>query len=175
MIILIIIACIIAVPLIAALFLSKDYAIERETVIDKPTEMVFSFVKLISNHTRFNKWMMADPKVRIEYSGTDGTVGFVSAWDSDVKRVGKGDQEITNVVTGQRIDIAIRFVKPFEGNAKSFIITESLPDGTTRVKWIFSGSRNYVTCIMHLIFNLPKVLGKDLQTSLGTLKIILEN
>jgi hypothetical protein len=34
---------------------------------------------------------MMDPNAKMEYKGTDGTVGFISAWDSKIKYVGKGE------------------------------------------------------------------------------------
>lgn len=174
MIILIIIACIIAIPFIAALFMSKGYRIEREIIIEKQKQEVFHYIKLLSNQVMFNKWMREDTHLNIKYHGTDGTKGFVAAWDSNLKRVGKGDQEITAVVDGQSIDITIRFIKPFEGNANSCLTTVALSDNQTLVRWAFTGYRNYVNRMMHLLFNLPNMLGKDLQESLNNLKHILE-
>ena len=37
---------------------------------------------------------MMDRNVKKSFKGTDGTVGFVAAWDSDNKKVGKGEQEV---------------------------------------------------------------------------------
>ncbi len=174
MTILIIIAIIIAIPLLAAAFMSNEYIIEREIVINKPKEEVFNHIKLLRNQSVYNKWLMVDPNVRMEYTGTDGTVGFVAAWDSDIKNVGKGTQEITFVIDGQRIDMSLHFIKPFEGHATTFLITEELPDGKTKILWVLTGLRNYPNKMMHLLFNLTKMLGKDLETSLNNLKTVLE-
>jgi hypothetical protein len=54
------------------------------------------------------------------------------------------------------------------------MITESSAGNQTRVKWIFDGLRNYPMKIMHLVLNLKKMLGRDLQTSLDNLKAVLE-
>ena len=44
-----------------------------------------------------------DPNIKTDFRGTDGTVGFISAWDSNnIKNVGKGEQEILNMVDGGR-------------------------------------------------------------------------
>jgi hypothetical protein len=37
---------------------------------------------------------MMDPDMKKTYRGTDGTVGFVSEWESNKKDVGTGEQEI---------------------------------------------------------------------------------
>ena len=88
------IACIIGILLITAIFIKKDYAIEREITISKPKQEVFSYVKLLKNQDNYSKWAMLDPKAKKQYKGTDGTVGFVYAWDSDNNKVGKGEEEI---------------------------------------------------------------------------------
>jgi uncharacterized protein YndB with AHSA1/START domain len=172
-IILIVVAALLLILLISAAFLKKDYIIEREITINKPVQVVFDYIKPLKNAVTYNKWVMMDPNLKREYSGTDGTVGFVSAWDSENKQVGKGEQEITKIKEGERIDYEIRFEKPFKGTSFAYLVTT--PAGNqTNVKWAFLGVRNYAMKIFHLILNLEKALGKDLSTSLTNLKNILE-
>jgi uncharacterized membrane protein len=173
-IILIIIAIIIALLLIAALFTANEYVIERDITINRPALEVFNYIKLLKNQADYNKWVMQDPHVKREYKGTDGTVGFVAAWDSDNKQVGKGEQEIIKITEGTSIDSEVRFIKPFEGKAQVSMTTEPLPGNQAKIKWVFSGIRNYPMKIMHLLLNLKKILGKDLETSLANLKRVLE-
>jgi hypothetical protein len=47
-----------------------------------------------------------------EFRGTDGTDGFVYAWDGN-KNAGSGEQEIKRITDGDRIDLEIRFARPF--------------------------------------------------------------
>jgi len=169
-----IIAILIAILLISAASLKKDYTIKREVVINKPKQEVFNFIRLLRNHSKFNKWTMMDPNMRMEYIGIDGTAGFVSAWDSDVKNVGKGEQEIKKVMDGERIDYNLRFIKPFEGKAGAFMTTESISDRQTRVNWAINGERNFLLKIMYIIMSMEKKLGDDLQTGLKNLKVVLE-
>ncbi|HEY1022377.1 MAG TPA: polyketide cyclase, partial [Flavisolibacter sp.] len=89
------IVALVAVLLLIALFVNKDYRVERSVSINKPKEQVFSFVKRAKNQDQFNKWIQADPQVKKTYRGEDGTVGFVYAWES--KEVGKGEQEISGI------------------------------------------------------------------------------
>lgn len=171
---LIIVLIIIAIPLVTAAFLSNDYAIEREVTINKPRAMVFDFVKLLKSGERYNKWVMADPGMKKEFRGTDGTVGAVYAWDSADKQVGKGEQEIIGMEEGQYVNCEIRFARPFVNTSYSDMILETVNGDQTRVKWVFKGLRNYSARIMHLLFNLQKMLGRDMQVSLINLKQHLE-
>jgi len=174
LVILIIVVLLVLILMIAAASLTADYVIEKEVVINKPKQEVFNFIKILRNQDKYNKWTMLDPNSKKEFRGTDGTVGFVYAWDSDNKQVGKGEQSIERIVDGERIDFGLHFIKPFEGNAKAVMITESVSNGGTRLKWIFSGIRNFPMKIMHLLLNLKKMLGRDLETSLANLKAYLE-
>ena len=107
--------------------------------------------------------------------GTDGTVGFVSAWDSELNQVGKGEQEIISLQEGRRVDYEIRFEKPFKNISYAYISTIGLSDSSTEVLWVFKGKRNLLMKLLHLVFNLPKTLGKDLSESLANLKRIMES
>lgn len=109
-----VIVILIAILLVVALFVSKEYSVEREVTINKPKGEVFTYVKNLKNQDRYNKWVMMDPKVKRDYRGSDGTVGFVATWDSDNSDVGKGEQEIKNITEGQRMDMEVRFEKPLK-------------------------------------------------------------
>jgi uncharacterized protein YndB with AHSA1/START domain len=174
MTIFIIVVIIIAIPLIMAATLSKDYMIEREVTINKPLNEVFNYVKFIRNSENWSKWVMMDPDSKKTFRGTDDTVGFAYGWDSDNKNVGQGEQEITVIKEGERIDYELRFIKPFENKSTAAITTESVSSYQTKVKWFFMGERGYVMKLMHFILRLEKMLGNDMNMSLNTLKSVLE-
>lgn len=173
-IILIIIAAILVFIIIAAAMASPEYVVEQEIVIERPKLTVFDYIKYSKNQNYYNKWWMIDPNARKEYIGTDGQPGFIMKWDSDNKQAGKGEQEITRVTDGLRIDYVIRFIKPFEGTSASHKETVVLAANQTKVIWVFSGERNFGMRIFHLLFNVKKMLGKDMLASLNNLKNILE-
>ncbi len=62
--------------LVAALFIKKDYAVEREITISKPKQEVFDYIKYLKNQDHYSVWNCLDPAIRKIYTGTDGTVGF---------------------------------------------------------------------------------------------------
>ena len=119
--VLIAIAILIAIPLILALFVKKEYTVEREVTINKPNRDVFNYVRYLKNQDNYNKWVQMDPNMKRQFRGKDGEVGFVYAWDGNDK-AGKGEQEIKNINEGERIDVEIRFVKPFESVATAPIV-----------------------------------------------------
>jgi uncharacterized protein YndB with AHSA1/START domain len=174
MTIFIIVLILLAIPFIGALFMDESYTIEREISISRPLRSVFDYVRLLKNAEHYNKWVMMDPGMQKSYRGTDGMAGFIYDWDSKNKQVGKGEQEITRIMDQQRIDYTIRFFRPFQGLAGAAIITSPLSENQTRVQWLFEGKRSYGMRVTHLVLNLKKTLGRDLQTSLENLKRVLE-
>ncbi|WP_210489197.1 SRPBCC family protein [Rufibacter aurantiacus] len=164
-------AVLLAVLLIAALFVSREYRIEREIVINQPNTQVFNYISHIRNQDYFNKWAMQDPQMKKSYRGTDGTVGFVYAWDGN-ENAGKGEQEIKGLVPGESVDIEIRFQKPMEAIARTPFTTTAVSQNQTKVTWAMVGGYPYPCNLMHLV--MEPMLGKDMETSLTSLKGILE-
>ena len=166
-----ILAGIIALFLIAALFMKKGYKTYREIVISAPLQKVFGYVKYIKNQDNFNKWIMVDPAMKKEFKGTDGTVGFVYAWNGN-KEAGEGEQEIKVINEGKSVEMELRFVRPFAGVAHTEVTTEALTDSVTKVTWSTASEIKYPLNLM--LPMIVKMLETDMHTSLTTLKSILE-
>lgn len=169
--VLIVIASIIALLLIIAAFTKKGYNTHTEITIDAPLQKVFDYLKLIKNQDNFNIWIMVDPDLKREFKGTDGTVGFIYAWDGN-KKAGEGEQEIKAIAEGKYIETEIRFVRPLAGLAHAKLTTESVSDHQTKVTWTTSSNMKYPFNIM--VSMVSKMLEKDMHTSLTNLKGILE-
>jgi uncharacterized protein YndB with AHSA1/START domain len=154
--------------------LPKDYAVEREITINKPRDSVFLFAKYLKNQDLYSTWNQKDPKMKKTYSGTDGTVGFIAGWESTNDEVGVGEQEIKKIVEGERLELELRFKIPYESKDNAYMTTEALSPNETKVKWGFKGQMPYPMNLMLVTMNMDKMLGKELQTGLENLKVLLE-
>ncbi len=172
--ILIAIGVIVVLLLAIAFFVKKDYAVEREITINAPREDVFDYIKYLKNQNDYSKWATMDPDMKKTYIGTDGEVGFISAWDSENKEVGRGEQEITKITDGERIDYELRFYEPFESTEIAYMVTESESVDETTVKWGFKGHMPYPGNLMLLFMDFDEMIGGDLDTGLKNLKGLLE-
>lgn len=169
--ILIIVAGLIALLLILAIFIKKEHYVRREITINAPRQKVFDYLKLLKNQDEFNEHARAGSDRHREYKGTDGTIGFVYAWRGD-KNAGEGEKEIKSIIEGKKIEIEIRFVKPMSATAQIIMETESLSDDQTRVSWSNAGRLKYP--INLFVPMMEKKLPKAMDASLATLKNILE-
>lgn len=164
----------ITILLILAAFQTASYVISRHIVIHQPKEPVFDYIRHIKNMDYYNKWVMTEPQMKKTFTGTDGAPGFIYAWDSQNKQAGKGEQEIKNIVMNERVDIEVRFEKPFKGVSRIYMTTEGISANETKVTTAFTGEKNFGMKLAHMLFGLEKVLGKDLEITLANLKQVLE-
>lgn len=162
----------IAAIFIAAMVLPKDSSISSSVVIDRPQAEVFDYIRLMRNQEKYSKWVMADPNVKLVYTGTDGTVGFTSSWTSEVRNVGVGAQEITKIIEGIGYEVEIRFEKPFKGISYASMMTEAISATQTKVTNTFNSSTPVPMNLM--IPMLQKMLQKDMDETTANLKRVLE-
>jgi len=172
MIFLYILAVIVAAFFFTALLVKKDFSLEKDIVINKTQKEVFDYLKLIRNQEKYSVWVMRDPKVNIIYTGTDGTVGFKSAWTSNDKNVGIGEQEIIKMTEGVSTEVEIRFKKPFEATNWAKTTVSAVNEQETRVQQLFYGRSKFPMNIMNLFMD--KLLGKDMLQNLMNMKKNLE-
>jgi len=171
-IILLAFSAIIALVFIAALFMKKDYTISASTVINCPINDVFNYVKILKNQENYSKWVMADPNAKLNYIGQDGTIGFISQWESELKNVGIGEQEIMYINENESYQVEIRFKKPFEGVSQAITTTEAISDNQTKVTTTFLTSTPFPMNVM--VPFISKMLKKDMDGNMVRLKANLE-
>jgi len=172
--ILIILAAVVVLFLLIAAVTGKDMTIERSITINRSAGDVYDFVRHIKNHERFSIWHMMDPQMKKTYRGTDGEVGFVYTWDSaNNKNVGAGEQEITKLVPGERVEFHLRFLRPMQNEADSTMVLLPAGNGQTTVKWTFAGPMKFPMNAMKSVF--ANMLGKQLTAGLENLKKVMES
>ena len=115
---------------------------------------------------------MADPNSKLVYTGTDGTVGFKASWNSEMKNVGVGEQEIIKITEGVGYHAEIRFEKPFKGISYANTITQSLSENQTKFITTFNSTTPFPLNLMS--FMMKNMLLKDMNENSSNLKKILE-
>ncbi|AEM69099.1 Polyketide cyclase/dehydrase [Allomuricauda ruestringensis DSM 13258] len=174
MIVLYIILGIVLLIIILAAIAPKNYNVSRSIEISKPKSVVFDYLKSLKRQGEWSPWDKRDPNMKKEFTGTDGEVGAINYWKGN-KEVGEGEQEITKIVEGERIESELRFLKPFKSTSDAYIVTKELDKNSTKVVWGFSGKNKFPMSIMMLFMNMDKAVGKDFEEGLASLKEILEN
>lgn len=167
--ILLVIAILIAIPLIIALFVPNESASEGKVTIHKPAQEVYDYIKYVKNQDNYGVWQLSDPNMKTQSEGTDGTVGFKYSWDSE--KLGKGAQVITGLKEGERIETNMYFYDFNDTPHPAFMSISSVNENTSEVSWGIKWTTPYPFNIMNLFNNMHK----DFNTGLNNLKNILEN
>jgi hypothetical protein len=151
----------------------KNYKVEREITINKPKADVYNYARMLGNQDTWGPWAKKDPAMKKEKRGTDGTVGFV-AWWSGNDEVGEGEQEIKKLVEGERMETELRFKKPFEGKAGSWMTFEAAGETQTKVKWGVQGDMPFPGNIFGYLMNMNKMMTDEFDEGLKGLKAEVE-
>lgn len=164
----------IAIVLIIGLFAPKEFKVERSIDVSLPKDSVYLYLSHLKNQDQFSVWARKDPKMKKAYTGTDGTVGFISAWESKDENVGTGSMELVKLTPGERIDMHLKFKVPFENEDDAFFETSSINANKTRVIWGFKGNSPYPWNALSYLLNFEDMIGTDLESGLKKLKSVLE-
>lgn len=159
--------------LVLAILAPKTYDVSRSIVIDSPRDKVFKALRSLKNQDEWSPWAKKDPNMKKEYDGTDGEVGSITRWAGN-KEVGEGEQIITKIVDGERVEGELRFFKPWKSESDCYFEAEDADDGKTKVTWGFSGKNKFPFSIMMLFMSMDKMVGKDFEEGLATLKTKME-
>jgi hypothetical protein len=164
---------IIVLIVILALIAPKSYDVSRSMEISRPKAVVFENIKYLKKQEEWSPWAKKDPNMEKKFTGVDGEVGAISYWNGN-KDVGEGEQEITKIIEGKRVEGELRFMKPFRSTSDSYLELVELSNGNTKVTWGFKGENKFPMSIMMLFMNMDKAVGKDFEEGLQSLKSILE-
>lgn len=172
-ILLYILAAIVFIVLILGAIAPKTYNVSRSIEIAKPKDEVFENLKFLKNQDAWSPWNKKDPNMEKKFTGTDGEVGAISYWNGN-KDVGEGEQELTKIVDGERVESELRFLKPWKSTSDAYITTEEIDQDNTKVTWGFSGKNKFPTSIFMLFMNMDKAVGGDFEEGLSSLKELME-
>ncbi|MEO8318661.1 MAG: SRPBCC family protein [Bradyrhizobium sp.] len=171
-IIAVILAIAIAVVLILAATKPNTFSVRREATVKAPAEKIFPLINDFHQWVTWSPWEHRDPALKRSYSGADSGKGAVYGWEGN-KNVGSGQMEILESAVPSKIVIKLDFIKPFEGhNTAEFTM---MPQGdATHVTWLMHGPAPFINKLMQVFMNLDKMIGKDFEAGLATLKQVTE-
>ncbi|AEA44573.1 SRPBCC family protein [Fluviicola taffensis] len=164
----------IALVFIIAAFSKKDFAVERTITVNKPLPETYDFLTSLQKQDLWSKWTQLDPDMKKTYIGTDKTVGFISKWESQHKKVGEGEQEIKKLIPNQRIENEIRFLKPMQSSANVYFTVNAVNESQTKVAWGFNSKTPFPFNVFMLLVNMENLVGKDFEEGLGNMKKNIE-
>lgn len=146
-----------------------SFRVERSRVIEAPPERVFGLVQDLRRFNTWNPYERKDPGAKGKYSAATAGPGARYAWQGD--KVGTGSMEITEATAPSHVGMKLDFVAPFEAhNRVDFTLQPQGEAGqSTRVTWAMHGPVPYLAKIMHLFFDMDRMVGQDFEEGLAFL------
>ena len=165
------VAVLLAAVLIYAATKPDVFRIQRATTIKAPQEKIVAVLTDFRGWEAWSPWEKMDPAMKRGYSGAAKGKGAVYAWQGN-SEVGQGRMEITEAAPS-RVALDLDFVKPFEAHNK--VVFTLVPRGdATEVTWAMQGPVPYMDKVVHVLFDMDSMVGKQFETGLANLKIVAE-
>jgi len=168
------IAAILAVGVVLLLAAGKpdEFRLERKAVIHAKPGKILSLIEDFHAWSIWSPWEDVDPAMKRTYSGSATGVGARYAWEGN-RKVGSGKMEITEVQAASRVKVKLDFLKPFEAhNTAEFSLVQN--GETTEATWAMYGPNRFFAKVMHVVFDMDKMVGKDFEKGLARLKTAAE-
>lgn len=171
-----IIALVVAVPLAAVLVMAATkpdtFRVARSTSIKASPDKIFGLVDDFRNWGAWSPYERKDPDMKRTFGATTKGKGAEYAWAGD-KNVGSGRMEITEAAAPSKVALDLHMLTPIKAdNAVEFTLE---PQGdATMVTWAMNGRVPYLAKIVHVFFDMDRMVGQDFEAGLANLKAVAE-
>ncbi len=172
LIILLVLAALVAVFLLVASKQPDTFHYERRTTIAAPPTVVFGFINDLRRFQDWSPWAKLDPQCKIVFTGPATGVGSAFSWEGNNK-VGAGSMTCLTSRSTEQIEFRLEFLRPMKAvNTARFALQSE--GGGTVVVWSMDGKNNFMGKAFGLIVNCDKMIGKDFEQGLASLKVLAE-
>lgn len=149
-----------------------DFSISRSVSIKTPPERIFPLINDMKAMNSWNPFVLSDPNIKLDYSGSAAGVGARCDWDSKA-RAGAGNLAISASRPSSSIDMQLTMLRPFAGqNLVTFRLAPS--GGATTVTWRMTGASSDLSKLMALVMSMDKMVGGAMEKGLADLKATAE-
>jgi uncharacterized protein YndB with AHSA1/START domain len=162
----------IVIVLVLAAMKPDEFRVERSVEIAASPEKIFPLINDLHAFGTWSPYEKMDPDMQRYYSGAEAGEGAVYRWEGD-GNAGAGQMTITQSVPDKLVAMSLEFTKPFEAHNNVEFTLEPQGD-TTRVTWAMYGPVTYLPKIMHVIFDMDKMVGGQFEEGLANLKRVSE-
>jgi hypothetical protein len=162
----------IAAVLVYAAMQPDTFEIRRTIGIKAPPQKIFPFLNDFQLSMAWSPYEKKDPAMQRKFSGPASGIGSVYEFEGN-KEVGSGRLEILDSAP-TKVTLRLDMYKPFEGSNTIEYILE--PKGEiTDVTWAMHGKAPFVSKVICLFMDMDKMVGKDFEAGLASLKSLVES
>jgi uncharacterized protein YndB with AHSA1/START domain len=162
----------VAVVLIIAATKPDTFEVRRSATIKAPPDRIFPLINDYRQWAAWSPYENKDPQMKRTFGPVTSGKGATYAWDGD-SNVGVGNMVIADAAAPSKITIKLNMLKPIE--AHNDVAFTLVPQGdATTVTWTMQGPVPYFAKIIHVFFNVDKMVGGDFEVGLANLRTLAE-
>jgi hypothetical protein len=162
----------IAVVLVLAAMKPDQFSISRTAAINAPPDKIFPLINDFKAWLAWSPYETKDPAMKRTYSANSAGKGATYAWDGD-GNVGAGNMLITDAPMPSKVALDLNMTRPMTAHNKVEFTLAPAGNSTT-VTWAMHGDTPYFAKIIHVFFNMDKMVGGDFEAGLAKLKAAAE-
>jgi hypothetical protein len=148
------------------------FRFERSITIAASADKIHPLINDIARFNTWNPYNKKDPAMKSRYHGPHAGPG--AAYDFEGNgNVGKGTIRIIEPSGPGTVSMALDMTAPMQAHNLIDFTLQPLGSGT-RVTWAMHGPSPFITKLMHLVFDMDKMLGRDFDAGLADLKTLAE-
>jgi uncharacterized protein YndB with AHSA1/START domain len=148
------------------------FRIERSVVINAPPEKIFPLITDLRQWPAWSPYEKKDPAMKRSYGVVTRGRGAIYEWDGD-GNVGSGKIIITESAQPSLVRLDLDMIRPFA--AHNIVEFRLEPQGdATKVSWMMNGAIPYPAKVVHVLFDMDQMVGKDFVDGLASLKAAAE-
>jgi uncharacterized protein YndB with AHSA1/START domain len=164
---------VLAVILVAVIALQpSEFAIERETVIAAPPEVIFPHLESPKALDVWSPWLKMDPKIVVKHEGPERGVGASESWEGP--EMGVGRLSITGVKPNEEVELSLEFLEPMQATNRAWFTLTPVGDGTL-VAWRMEGANHFLAKAASLVMDMDAMVGDTFEKGLADLKALAES
>lgn len=158
--------------LVAASLGPNTCRIQRSARIKASPENIYPLINDLRAFNRWNPFAQKDPKMQGNYQGPVEGPGAIYDFKGS-GHSGEGSIEIVAHKPASEVTMQLNMRKPMK--AQNLVVFSLTPaEDATEVTWLMQGKVPFVGKILHLLFSMDKMVGRDFESGLANLKTIAE-
>lgn len=162
----------VVIILAAAATRPATYHVERSISTAAAPHVVFDVLNDFHHFPEWSPWQHLDPKMKVTFEGPPSGVGSSYAWEGN-NEAGAGKMTITEATPPNALTLKLDFLKPFASTCAVHYTIAAQGEGS-HITWAMDGNNNFMSKVMSLFASMDKMIGKDFETGLASLKQLAE-
>ncbi len=158
--------------LVAASLGPNNFRIQRSARIGARPEHIYPLINDLRAFNRWNPFARKDPNMQGAYQGPAEGPGAIYDFKGS-GHTGEGSIEILGHKPASEVTMQLNMRKPMK--AQNLIVFSLKPaEDATEVTWLMQGKVPFMGKVLHLLFSMDKMVGRDFESGLANLKSIAE-